>query len=88
MSRVRIVEKNYSEFMAALRAASDSGRKLEPVDKDAWKEFAAENRIQEAAFRSIANKKYEGLKAVYVYDRRRSRSQMGTRRLLKNKNNS
>jgi hypothetical protein len=66
MSRVRIVEKNYSEFMAALRTASDNGRKLEPVDKDAWKEFAAENRIQEAAFRSIANKKYEGMKAVVI----------------------
>jgi hypothetical protein len=66
MSRVRIVEKNYSEFTTALRSASDSGRKLEPSDKDQWKEFVTENRIQEAAFRSIANKKYEGMKAVVI----------------------
>jgi hypothetical protein len=66
MSRVRIVEKNYSEFTTALRSASDSGRKIEPVDKDQWKEFVTENRIQEAAFRSIANKKYEGMKAVVI----------------------
>ena len=66
MSRVRIVEKNYSEFMTALRAATDSGNKLEPVDKARWKEFGAEHRIQEAAFRSIANKKYEGMKPVVL----------------------
>ena len=68
MSRVRIVEKNYSEFTAALRAASDDGRKLEPVDKEAWKKYSAENRIQEAAFKSIANKKYEGMKPVVIQD--------------------
>ena len=68
MSRVRIVEKNYSEFTSALRAATDGGRKLEPVDKAKWKEFVTENRIQEAAFRSIANKKYEGMKPVVIQD--------------------
>lgn len=66
MSRVRIVEKNYSEFTTALRTATDSGRKLEPVDKGRWKDFVTENRIQEAAFRSIANKKYEGMKPVVI----------------------
>jgi hypothetical protein len=68
MSRVRIVEKNYSEFSSALRSATDDGRKLEPVDKAKWKEFVTENRIQEAAFRSVANKKYEGMKAVVIQD--------------------
>ena len=68
MSRVRIVEKNYSEFSNALRSASDEGRKLEPVDKAKWKEFVTEHRIQEAAFRSVANKKYEGMKAVVIKD--------------------
>lgn len=66
MSRVRIVEKNYSEFTSALQAATDSGRKLEAVDKARWKDFVTENHIQEAAFRSIANKKYEGMKAVVI----------------------
>lgn len=68
MSRVRIVEKNYSEFKNALRSATDSGNKLEPVDRDRWKEFVTENRIQEAAFRSIANKKYEGMRPVVIED--------------------
>ena len=68
MGRVSIVEINYSEFTTALRAATDSGNKLEPVDKARWKEFVTENRIQEAAFRSVANKKYEGMKAVVIQD--------------------
>jgi hypothetical protein len=68
MSRVRIVEKNYSEFRTALRSAGDRGSKLEPVDKEKWKEFVTENRIQEAAFRSVANKKYEGMKPVVIQD--------------------
>ena len=68
MSRVRIVEKNYSEFTSALRTATDSGNKLEPIDKAKWKDFVTENRIQEAAFRSIANKKYEGMKPVVIQD--------------------
>ena len=68
MSRVRIVEKNSSEFTSALRTATDSGNKLEPIDKAKWKDFVTENRIQEAAFRSIANKKYEGMKPVVIQD--------------------
>jgi hypothetical protein len=68
MSRVRIVEKNYSEFRTALQKASDTGKKLEPVDKAKWKEFVTENRIKEAAFRSIATKKYEGMKPVVIQD--------------------
>ena len=66
MGRVRIVEKNYSEFTTALRTATDRGNKLEPVDKARWKEFVTEHHIQEAAFRSIANKKYEGMKPVVL----------------------
>ena len=68
MSRVRIVEQNYFEFTTALRAASDNGNKLEPRDKEQWKAFVTENRIQEAAFRSVAEKKYEGMKPVIIED--------------------
>ena len=68
MSQVRIVEQNYFEFMAALRAASDRGERIEPRDKVRWKVFVKENRIQEAAFRSLAGKKYEGMQAVVIAD--------------------
>ncbi len=66
MSQVRIVEQNYFEFTNALRSASDRGTKLEPRDKERWKAWVNENRIQEAAFKSLADKKYEGMTPVII----------------------
>ena len=66
MSQVRIVEQNYFEFSSALREASDRGNKLEPRDKVNWKAWVAEHRVQEAAFKSLADKKYEGMKPVII----------------------
>jgi hypothetical protein len=68
MSQVRIVEQNYFEFSAALRAAADAGTRIEPRDKDRWKDYVREHRIQEAAFKSLADKKYEGMKPVIIAD--------------------
>lgn len=66
MSQVRIVEQNYFEFTVALRAASDNGTRIEPRDKDRWKSYVRQNRIQEAAFKSLADKKYEGMQPVII----------------------
>ena len=66
MGQIRIVEQNYFEFSAALRSAADSGTRIEPRDKDRWKVFVKENRIQEAAFRSLAEKKFEGMSPVII----------------------
>jgi len=68
MSQIRIVEQNFFEFMAALRAAGDAGTRIEPRDKERWKTFVKANKIQEAAFRSMADKKYEGVSAVVIDD--------------------
>jgi hypothetical protein len=68
MSQVRIVEQNYYEFSAALRDAADAGNRIEPHEKERWKAFVRENRIQEAAFKSLASKKYEGMKPVIIAD--------------------
>ena len=65
---VRIVEQNYFEFSAALRSATDSGNRIEPRDKESWKEYVREHKIQEAAFKSLADKKYEGMKPVIIAD--------------------
>ena len=66
MSQVRIVEQNYFEFTNALRSASDRGNKLEPSAKTEWKAWVTEHRIQEAAFKSLADKKYEGMTPVII----------------------
>lgn len=66
MSRPRIVEQNYFEFQSALRAAADNGERIEPQEKERWKAFVVDNGIQEAAFKSLAEKKYEGIKPVII----------------------
>lgn len=66
MSQVRIVDQNYFEFTTALRDAASDGTRIEPRDKDRWKAWVSENRIQEAAFRSLAGKKYEAMQPVII----------------------
>ena len=68
MSQVRIVDQNYFEFTVALRAAADKGKRIEPRDKEKWKAYVKENRIQEAAFKSLASKKYEEMTPVVIDD--------------------
>jgi hypothetical protein len=66
MSRPRIVEQNYHEFLVELRAAVNAGNRIEPTDKERWQAWVRENKIQEAAFRSVAARKYEGVSPVIL----------------------
>lgn len=66
MARPSIVEQNYFEFKAALQSATDSGNRIEPAEKDRWKHWVRENKIQEAAFRSMASQKFENPTAVIL----------------------
>ena len=68
MARPSIVEQNYFEFKTALRSATDAGNRLEPGDKDKWKAWVRENKVQEAAFKSMASHKFENPKAVILDD--------------------
>ena len=66
MARPKIVEQNYFEFKVALQKCTDAGRRIEPVDKVRWKEWVKDNKIQEAAFRSMATKQFDDPKAVIL----------------------
>lgn len=66
MARPNIVEQNYFEFKAALRQATDAGLRIEPLEKDRWKTWVKGNKVQEAAFRSMASQKFEDPKAVIL----------------------
>jgi len=67
MGRPRVVEQNYHEFLLELRAVVNRGNRIEPKDKERWKDWVRANKIQEAAFKSIAEKKYEGMQSV-IFD--------------------
>lgn len=66
MARPRIVDVDYFQFQQALRRAIDSGERIDVSDKDRWLAWVRANRIKEAAFRSFAQGKYEGLEPVII----------------------
>jgi hypothetical protein len=66
MSRPRVVEQNYHEFLVELRAAADRGNRIETKEKERWKDWVRANKVQEAAFKSIAERKYEGIRPVII----------------------
>ena len=66
MARPKIVEQNYFEFKVALQKSTDSGSRIEPTEKDRWKTWVKENKIQEAAFRSMANQQFDEPRAVIL----------------------
>ena len=66
MPRPTIVEQNYFEFKVALQRATDAGARIEQDDKTRWKSWVRDNRIQEAAFRSMALQKFDDPRAVIL----------------------
>jgi hypothetical protein len=68
MGRPKIVEQNYFEFKVALGEAVDKGTRLEPKQKEQWRAWVKEHRIKEAAFRSLADGRFEGIAAVIIDD--------------------
>ena len=66
MARPRIIDVDYFQFKQALRRAIDSGQRIDAADKDRWLAWVRANKIKEAAFRSFAQGKYEGLEPVII----------------------
>ena len=68
MAFARVVDVDYYDFQAALRKATDAGKRLEPRDGEPWKKYVAEHGIKEASFKTIASGKYEGIALVVIDD--------------------
>lgn len=68
MPRPRIVDVDYFQFRRALRKAIDSGRRIDVSEKQRWRAWVREHHIKEAAFKSFAKGKYEGLEPVIIDD--------------------
>lgn len=68
MSRPRIVERSYFEFKSALQRAADQGTRIEPKDKVRWKAWVRANKVQEAAFKTLASRKFEEVRSVIIDD--------------------
>ena len=66
MARPRIIDVDYSLFQQALRKAIDTGKRIDVSDKDRWLAWVRENQVKEAAFKSFAQGKFEGLEPVII----------------------
>ena len=66
MARPRIVDVDYHQFLVALRKAIDTGQRIDVGDKPRWLAWVRDNHIKEAAFRTFAQGKYEGLEPVII----------------------
>jgi hypothetical protein len=66
MARPRIVDVDYHQFQTALRKATDTGQRIDAADKNRWSAWVRDNHVKEAAFRTFAQGKYEGLEPVII----------------------
>ena len=66
MARPRIVDVDYHQFLGALRKAIDTGQRIDASDKNRWLAWVRDNHVKEAAFRTFAQGKYEGLEPVII----------------------
>lgn len=54
MRRSRLVEVNYFDFTKNLKAASDSGVRIERTDRDRWAAYIKAHEVKEAGSEAIA----------------------------------
>lgn len=66
MARPKIIEVDYYRFRTELNRAAGVGERLEPTDKDAWKEWVRSNEVREAAFLTMGSNMYDELKPVIL----------------------
>lgn len=66
MARPRIVDVDYFQFRKALQRAIDNGQRISESDKQRWLSWVRQHGVREAAFRSFAAGKYEGLEPVII----------------------
>ena len=66
MARPRIVDVDYHQFQQVLRKAIDSGQRIDATEKDRWSTWVRSNNVKEAAFKSFAQGKYQGLEPVII----------------------
>ena len=58
MGRPRIVECDYYSFRTRLQRATDAGKRIEPVDGEAWKAYLREHKLSDVTMRAWAKQKF------------------------------
>ena len=68
MGQPRIIEVSYQEFLAILRRATNSRKKIDTADKERWDRFVREHKVPEAGMgvKVKARAMSEKIKAVII----------------------
>lgn len=66
MGRPRIVEVNYFDFKKHLRQATDVGGRIEKSQKDQWKAYLKEHKINEVAMMHWGKSRFAEVKGVIL----------------------
>ncbi len=66
MGRPQIVEVDYYEFVKRLKAAVNAGGRIEITDKEKWKVYLVENKINDIAMKSWGKLKFASGKPTLV----------------------
>ena len=60
MSRPRVIEVDYYDFMRQLKSAIDARNAIEKSDKEKWKAYISENNIRDVSLEAHAKVKFTG----------------------------
>ena len=66
MSRPRIEEVDYYDFVRVLKSASDARCVIEKIDKEKWKQHIVENNIRDVSLEAHAKVKFVAGKPTLV----------------------
>lgn len=66
MARAKVVDVDYYAFQAILQRATDSGKRIEPVDGESWTTYIKSHGINLVAASAIARQRYESAQPVVV----------------------
>lgn len=64
----RIKEVEFWGFKSALRQAIDSGRKIEPLDKEPWRSYLKQHRMSEAMMEQFAKSRFMAFNRVVILE--------------------
>lgn len=64
----RIKEVEFWSFKDALQRAHDSGRKIDPIEKDDWRAWLKERRMSEPMMEEFAKSRFIAHKKVILTD--------------------
>ena len=68
MARVNITEVDYFEFRRQLQVATDNHLRIEPTQKERWKNYVKENGIREVVMKQFARRFEKGEHVILDLD--------------------